>query len=250
MIPRVSISAIIITRNEEKRLKQCLEGVWWVDEVLVVDNGSTDNTLSIAKKLHAKVIVGKERNFSNIRNSGAQRARGEWLLYVDADEIVTPALRNEIQLIIQNPNSYNAYVIPRKNYYLGQLWPSKDGMVRLIRKNALIRWEGVLHEHAVVRGETSTIHNYFIHDTHRTLEEMVAKTNEWSAYEATLRFDTNHPVVSWWRILRVMCTAFYDSFIKQGGWRAGTIGWIESIYQAFSIFITYAKLWEMQQKSI
>jgi hypothetical protein len=86
------------------------------------------------------------------------------------------------------------------------------------------------------------------HDTHRSLEEMVAKTNEWSEIEAELRKSAHHPLISWWRLLRVTVTGFWNSFILQGGWRAGTVGWIESMYQGFSLFITYAKLWEMQEK--
>ncbi|MCX6791872.1 MAG: hypothetical protein NT149_02440, partial [Candidatus Gottesmanbacteria bacterium] len=72
--------------------------------------------------------------------------------------------------------------------------------------------------------------------------------NEWSRLEANLRLDAHHPPVVWWRLLRVMTTGFSSSFFAQGGWRAGTMGWIESIYQGFSMFITYAKLWEVQQK--
>jgi hypothetical protein len=77
---------------------------------------------------------------------------------------------------------------------------------------------------------------------------MVQKTNSWSDIEARLRLEANHPPVSWWRIIRVMITGFVNSYFSQQGWRAGTVGFIESIYQAYSIFITYAKLWELQQK--
>ena len=77
---------------------------------------------------------------------------------------------------------------------------------------------------------------------------MLNKTIEWSETEANLRFSNNHPKMSWWRFPRVMFSAFFNSYLKQGGYKAGTVGIIESIYQAFSIFITYAKLWEKQQK--
>ena len=86
-------------------------------------------------------------------------------------------------------------------------------------------------------------------DMDELLEEMLDKTNDWSDIEAQLRLDTHHPPVVWWRLLRVMFTGFTRSYIDQRGWRAGTVGWIESIYQAFSMFITYARLWEMQNKT-
>lgn len=75
---------------------------------------------------------------------------------------------------------------------------------------------------------------------------MVEKTNKWSDTEALLRFNSNHPKMTWWRFPRVMLTAFFNSYIRQGGWKAGAVGLIESVYQSFSMFITYAKLWELQ----
>jgi glycosyltransferase involved in cell wall biosynthesis len=241
------LSAIVLAKNEEARIEGCLKGVSWADEIIVIDSGSTDRTLAIAKKYNAKIIVHVTDNFSLLRTIGAKKATGKWLLYVDADERVTDDLRKEI-MEVTKAGARQAYVIPRLNYYLGVAWPYKDGMVRLIAKRALVGWTGILHEHAEVRGKTGTLTNYFVHNTHRTLSEMVEKTNIWSEHEAELRFHARHPGISWWRILRVMATSFWDSFIRQGGWRAGTVGWIESIYQAFSIFITYAKLWELQQK--
>jgi hypothetical protein len=77
---------------------------------------------------------------------------------------------------------------------------------------------------------------------------MLNKTIEWSKIEAQLRLNAHHPKVVWWRLIRVMLTGFWDSYIKQGGWKAGTAGFIESIYQAYSMFVTYATLWEMQKE--
>jgi glycosyltransferase involved in cell wall biosynthesis len=249
MNKKVLLSVIVIARNEESRIARCLASASWADEKIVIDNGSTDETSREAKKCGAAVFEEKNHDFSKIRELGAKRAAGEWLLYIDADETVTPGLRDEILAVIGSKTATNAFFVPRQNYYLGELWPTQDGMVRLIRKNALVKWEGALHEHAVVKGETGTLRNYFIHSTHRTLEEMVQKTNEWSVVEAKLRFEHHHPSISWWRLLRVMLTAFMHSYITEGGWKIGGVGWIESVYQAFSMFITYAKLWEMQQNN-
>lgn len=245
-----TLSIIIIARNEATRIAECLSKVAWADEKIVIDNGSSDDTAAVAKKYGAYVIEEKSHDFSKIRDIGAKKAKGEWLLYVDADELVTSELKDEITSAVAEETAINAYFIPRQNYYLGELWPAQDGMVRLIRKNALVKWDGALHEHAVVKGQTETLKNFFIHKTHRTLEEMVQKTNEWSITEAKLRFDAHHPPVSWWRLLRVMVTAFMHSFVSEGGWKAGSTGWIESIFQAFSMFVTYAKLWELQKKNI
>ena len=250
----MKLSAIVIARNEEARIVKCLSSLAWVDEIVVVDNGSIDNTREIAKQHGATVTpAGDVRDFAKLRNLGSEKAKSEWLLYVDADETVTEELRKEIQELDSPPQAGNdrimdGYEIRRKNYYLGHEWPGDEHILRLMRKDALIKWYGELHETARVKGEIGRLDNPILHDTHRTLEEMVRKTNQWSDTEAKLRFDAHHPPVFWWRLLRVMATGFWNSFIIQGGWKAGTVGWIESIYQAFSMFITYAKLWERQQR--
>lgn len=241
----MKLTAIVITKNEQARIEKCLTSLSFADEIIVVDNGSIDHTREIAKKHGATIVAAKGvHNFASLRNLGKEKAHGAWLLYVDADEIVSRELAQELKTIHQN-----GYELRRKNYYLGHPWPGEEYLLRLMRKDALIEWYGALHETARVSGEIGRLNAPLIHDTHRSLEEMVTKTNEWSATEAKLRFDAGHPPVVWWRFFRVMLTAFFDSFIKQGGWRAGTVGWIESIYQSFSIFITYAKLWELQQSN-
>lgn len=248
-----SVSAIIIAKNEDTRIEECLRSVAWANEVIVVDNGSTDKTVEIAKKLNAIIIEQSGANFSILRDSGAKAATGTWLLYLDADEIITKELQKEILNIIHEPRTTNqhltnGYYISRRNFYLGREWPVKDKMIRLIKKDALIGWLGKLHEHPNILGTVGDLQEPLIHNTHRTLSEMVEKTNQWSEIEADLRMNAKHPRISWWRFLRVMFTAFYGSFIRQKGWKAGITGWVESIYQAFSMFITYAKLWERQQK--
>ena len=244
----MKLSAIVIARNEEARIKKCLSSLAWADEIIVVDNGSTDTTREIAKDNGATVISARDiHDFSRLRTIGKEKAHGEWLLYVDADEVVTPELAKEIQKVTRPPVSY---AIHRKNNYLGQPWPFEEKILRLFHTSALKEWYGELHESPRVEGEIGELSASLLHYTHRTLEEMVAKTNEWSQAEAKFRFDAGHPPVVWWRFIRVMLTAFINSFVKQGGWKAGTVGWIESIYQAFSMFITYAKLWELQQKKL
>ncbi len=243
------LTAIIIAKNEQQRIAGCLEGVAFADERIVVDNGSTDRTVELAIKHGAKVISEKEKDFSHLRDIGLREATGKWILYIDADEEVSGELQKEIKRVIGLTQPV-VYFINRDTYYLGSHWPKMDKVERLFLRSAIRGWQGVLHETPLYVGEASTLTNPLIHRTHRTLEEMVSKTNEWSRLEAQLRLDAHHPPVVWWRLIRVMITGFNRSFFSQGGWKAGTVGWIESIYQAFSMFITYAKLWELQQKKI
>lgn len=245
------VSAIVIARNEEDRIAECLKSLLFVNERIVVDNGSSDNTISVAEKYKSIIVRSKSKDFSELRSVGWLTATFSWILYIDADERVTPALKTEIQKIMSDfkgKKSPVAYYIFRNNYYLGHGWPYKDMMLRFFYKKSLLGWKGRVHESAEVRGKTAYLKGHLLHFTHRSLSAMVTKTNEWSAIEAELRVTVGHPEVSCWRILRVMVTAFFEYFFRQGGWKAGMVGWVESVYQGFSMFITYAKLWELQQK--
>lgn len=246
----MNLSAIIIARNEQENILSCIDSLRFAGEIVVVDNNSIDNTAILAKSKGAKVYQATGLDFAYLRNIGKEKAKSSWVLYIDADERVTGELAREIIATVKSPKKYNAFKIIRQNYYLGKLWLKTEEVTRLIRKEALIGWQGSLHESPIVAGEIGTLDSVLFHYAHRSLSSMVDKTNEWSEIEAQLRFASDHPKMVWWRFFRIMSTSFYSSYIKQQGWKIGTVGVIESIYQAFSSFITYAKLWEKQNKLI
>ena len=261
-----SISAIIIAKNAEGLIVESLKSVSFCNEMIVVDAGSSDRTIEVAKKMNAKVFEHKTQDFSQLRNFGLEKAKGEWVLYVDSDERVMEELRKSIESrIMPSPRAQaegnhesgiGVYKIKRKNFYLGNNeWPYIERLERLFRRDNLKGWKGKLHESPVFEGEdlpagrqVGELDGFLLHYTHRNLSSMLEKTIEWSKIEAELRLNANHPNMSWWRFPRVMITAFWEYYIKQGGWKVGTIGLIESIYQTFSAFITYARLWEIQNK--
>lgn len=243
----MNISSIIITKNEEEQIVPCIQSLAFTHEVIVIDNTSSDETVKRAKEERGKVYTVGGLDFSYLRNIGKEKAKGEWLLYIDADERVTKELAKEIKIAVKNEKQYGAFSFPRQNYYLGKMWPRRERMVRLMKKSALVGWTGSLHESPIIAGEIGELSSPLLHFTHRNLTEMVKKTNEWSAIEAQLRYKSGHPKIAAWRLFRVMATAFWRSFVTDRGWQAGIAGLIESVYQAFSIFITYAKLWEKQQ---
>jgi glycosyltransferase involved in cell wall biosynthesis len=245
MKPKISV--IIIAKNEEARIAKCLARVAFADERIVVDNGSSDKTIQIARDHGAILFEAKEKDFASVRELGLRGATGKWVLYIDADEEVSDKLASEIRHVVRT-NEPPVYLIKRDTYYLGYHWPHKDKVERLFLRTALKGWHGKLHETPVFAGNTGMLTNPITHRTHRTLEEMLVKTNDWSQIEAKLRLDAHHPRIVWWRFLRVMFTGFTRSYLDDHGWQAGTVGFIESIYQAYSMFITYAKLWELQQK--
>lgn len=244
----MKLSAIIIAKNAENLIVDCIESVNFADEVIVIDNNSTDRTVEVAKRMKAKVINEKTDDFAKQRNKGLKEAKGEWVFYIDTDERVTPELaRNILEIIEQSTTS--AYRVTRQNFYLGNHpWPKQEHLERLFRKKDLKEWYGKLHESPRVEGAVGDVEGLLLHYTHRDLTSMLQKTIQWSQVEAQLRFDAHHPSMTWWRFFRVIATGFYDSYIKQEGYKAGAVGLIEGIYQAFSMFITYARLWELQQK--
>lgn len=245
----IKISGVVITKNAENLIADCLDSLSFCDEIVIIDNKSEDRTKEIAEKMRAKVYEYSSDNFSEMRNFGLKKASGEWLLYVDADERITPELAMNIKTSV-NDDKFSAFRIKRKNFYFGNHeWPYIEYLERLFKKEKLEGWQGKLHESPKVRGSIGTLEGYLLHYTHRNLTSMVNKTIEWSKIEAELRFNSGHPKMTWWRFPRVMSTAFWDSYVRQGGWKVGTVGLIESIYQAFSIFVTYARLWEMQIKN-
>lgn len=242
----MKLSAVIITYNEQEMLEECLKSLSFVDEIIVVDSLSTDKTLETARKYNAKIFDDEGNDFSTKRNKGLKESKCEWILYIDADERVTEELSQQITQVINN-SDYQAYRLKRKNYYLGKPWPEVEKIERLFLKKSLKKWTGKLHESPEFVGQIAELDGLLLHFSHRNLSSMVRKTNGWSEEEADLRLQSHHPPMSLWRFIRVMGTTFLDYFISKKGFMAGTVGVIESMYQSFSQFITYAKLWEKQK---
>lgn len=242
------ISGIIIAKNAQDIISDALSSLSFCDEIIVVDNNSTDETVKTAKSFGARVVKGIDGDFAKSRNIGLESAEGKWVLYIDSDERIDSVLQTSILKAVAT-DTYTHYSLKRKNFYLGKNpWPKIESFQRLFLRSKIKKWDGKLHETPIVEGKSGLLDGYLLHYTHRDLESMLDKTIAWSAIEAQLRFDTNHPRIVIWRLIRVMITGFWNSYITQGGWKAGTMGFIESMYQSYSMFVTYARLWEMQQK--
>ncbi len=243
------ISVLIISLNEEDVISDAIKSVAdFADEVVVVDGGSSDKTIEIAEKFGARVVKNKFKDFSDQRNLAATVAKGDVLFYLDSDEQATPEFIIELkQRLDLNPGLAGFYV-RRKTFYYGRDWHFEDRVQRVFRRDKLKEWYGVVHETPKVEGKLGDVFEPILHYTHRNLEQMIAKTNEWSESEAELRLRANHPKMNIWRFPRVMITAFFGSYFKGGGWRNGTAGIVEAIYQMYSMFLTYAKLWELQTR--
>lgn len=229
------ISAIVLVGGnyDKNLLKKCLDSLSWCDEIVRIDTDKMSG------------------NFSDWRNSGAKTAKNDWLLYIDSDEEVTPALAKLISSVIGS-GEFSAYAIPRRNILLGHEmhwggW-SPDFVLRLIRKDKLKGWSGELHEQPEISGEICHLKEPLIHRSHRSLTDMVEKTNKWSEIEAELLYKSHHPRMNFFRFFSAGFREFWYRAVIKLGFLDGTTGIIEIIYQTFSRLITYSKLWELQLK--
>ena len=234
----MKITAIILVGGiyDKNLLTKCLNSVSWCDEIVKVE---TD---------------GLKGSFADWRNEGARKSNGDWLLYVDTDEEITDNLQKEIEFTINNLQFTNsAYAIPRRNFIFGKemkhcgLWP--DFVLRLIKKDKLKGWTGDLHEQPKVDGKTCHLKESLIHNKHKTLAEMVEKTNDWSEIEARLMFDAKHPPMNIFRFFSAGLREFWRRMVIQTAFLDGSEGIIYALYQVFSRLISYSKLWELQMKS-
>lgn len=247
---KIKLSIVILTKNSEEVIADCIENIQgFGNEIIVIDSESTDRTVAIAKRLKATVITNPFKDFATQRNFGMRQTRENWVLFLDSDERVTEEFKKEVKHVIETYDSSlstGGYFIRRKTFFYGIDWGLVDRMQRLLYKPKFVEWKGALHETPHIHGEFGTIQPPILHFTHRNISQMVEKTNAWSDYEASSRFKSNHPIMYPWRFFRVMFTAFLKSYVLEKGFKNGTAGVVEGIYQAFSMFITYAKLWEKQ----
>jgi glycosyltransferase involved in cell wall biosynthesis len=168
-----NLSVVVITFNEEDNLPRCLKSVELLNpkEVIVVDSGSTDRTADIADEFEAKIYDRKFDNFASQKNYAAQKATGEWIFSIDADEIISKELADEINLALEN-DQFDGYLIPRRNFILGSeikysRW-SPDKHIWLWRKNRG-KWEGEVHEEVVVEGKVGELKNPKVHYQDQTI---------------------------------------------------------------------------------
>ncbi|MBP6994154.1 glycosyltransferase family 2 protein [Candidatus Woesebacteria bacterium] len=247
------VTVVISTANEEKNIKDCVQSAHLLSEhVLVFDMQSTDNTVRIAEKAGARVVVVEPSGYVEpIRTRAILESKDEWVCILDADERMTPELAAEIKSIVNNPSrpalSPTHYRIPRKNIF-GSTWLQHGGwypdkQIRLINKFAFRDWPARIHSAPSVDGEAGVLVNPITHFFHSNLTHMVAKTIKYEMIESELLFEANRPVQTL-TLFRKFFGELLRRLVKFQGFRDGMMGWIESIYQAYSKTITYIFLYE------
>lgn len=232
-------------------IANCLASVQFADEIVVVDSGSTDNSLGIAAREGAKIVEVSSGSFQDWRNRGAKESTSDWLLYIDADERVTPKLAQEIEDTIQF-TSNAAFALRRNNIHFGR-WMQfggweQDRIVRLFKRSHLRGWEGKVHEHAEIDGILGELKEPLVHLTHRNIRDGLVKSYTWTDTEAQLLFEAGAKPVQPFTLLRKFGMECFRRLIAKKGYKDGMEGWIESFQQAINRFFVYERLWELQQK--
>ena len=249
-----SIGVVIIAKNEENMLANCIETVRWAEEVFVVDHASTDHTAEIAQLSGVKIIKAKASlGLPQLRQLGADTISTDWVFYLDADERVTPKLRDEIKTAIHNSSQeIGAFRVLRHNVHYGT-WMQHGGwqndrLIRLFRKTHFQSWKGEVHEHAEFQGQTADLIEPLVHLTHRNLWDGILKSEEWTKIEARLLHEAGHPPITTLRLIKIVLFDFLDRFLKRSAWKDGVAGTIEAMVQTINRFFVYEYLWELQRK--
>lgn len=249
------LSVVVLTKNEEKNIAPCLESVKWADEIIVIDDRSTDNTMDIARRYTDNVIVHSlVNNFSEQRNLGLDRATGDWILQMDADERVTDELRAKITAILKDGSSLSAFSFKRANNFCGKfLTAGGENLHRPLRlfKKDKARFSGDrIHEKLMVAGLTGEIEAVMEHYNFPDISHYVETQDFYCGLEARALYEKLGHIPE--KKLRKELTIgpaklFFKIYIKKRGYKDGLHGLVFAMLSTWRRFLIYAKYWELNQ---
>lgn len=249
------VSVIVLTRNEEKNIVDCLESIKWCTEIIVVDDNSEDRTVEIAKKMGAEVFTHSLNfDFSAQRNFGLEKAKNDWALFVDADERVSEDLRDEISYLISfsgRRKQLNGYFIKRRDFMWGkELKYGETENIKLLRLAKKNRgdWVGKVHEKWKIKGKTSELKNSLLHYPHQTISDFLKEINFYTDIRAN-ELHKQHAHVYWTSIILYPLGKFIFNFFMKRGFLDRIPGLIVAIIMSFHSFLVKSKLWFINIKN-
>jgi glycosyltransferase involved in cell wall biosynthesis len=246
------LSVVIVAKNEEKRIADCLESVKWADEIIVLDDMSDDKTVEITRKYTERVFQRKMDIEGAHRNYAYSLAGNEWILSLDADETVSPELKDEIVKVISEGARCNVFAIPLRNY-IGDYWVRWGGWYpaykdRLFRKGHFRYEEVGVHPRPIYDGKSGRLTGDIIHYSYEDFSELIGSLNSQTSKEAEKWIATGRKMPlakALWRA----ADRFFRSFIAKKGYRDGVVGLMVALNGAFYQILSYAKYWEINVKS-
>jgi len=249
-LEKVHISVAIITKDEEENIRQCLESVSFAAQIIIVDSGSTDATLSIAGEFGCEIYSEEWRGFGPQKQFAIEKCVYPWILVLDADEWVTPKLRKEIIKAIDNPGQNVAFEMPRLSSYCGQYihhsgW-RPDYVTRLCRRDKARFGEEIVHESMIVDGNVGRLSNPIMHESYKDLEEVLSKLNRYSTDGACSLLEGGVKSSLFKAILHGLWSFVY-TYLGRAGFLDGRMGFMLAVYNAETTYYKYLKLMMLHQ---
>ena len=246
---KIPISLVIITLNEEANIERCILSAPFVDDVVVVDSGSIDRTVEIAQKCGARVIQEKWHGYGLQKAYATALANNSWVLSLDADEALSPELAAEIVQKFAHLDPEAGYLVPRKSFHLGR-WIGHGGwypdlQLRLFNKEKSSWNSAALHEKVQVRRELRLESN-LLHWVFDDLSDQVLTNDRYSTLGAQ-QWAADGKKFSLFKLLTKPPTKFIEAYFFKAGFRDGLAGFVIAVSDAYSVFLKFAKLWEIQR---
>lgn len=248
----MSLSVILITKNEEANLKDCLESVSFADEIIVVDSQSSDKTQEIARSFGAKLEITSDwPGFGPQKNRALNLATQDWVLSIDADERVTPELKQEILATMASANAADCYAIPRSSWYCGRFMKHSgwypDYVDRLFKRGTAKFSDHLVHERLLPTGLSGKLKNHFLHYSYRDFSQVLKKVDVYSSAAAQQAFKQGKKgglgealIHGFW--------AFFRTYVLRRGFLDGKHGLALAISNAATSYYKYLKLWQLHNK--
>ncbi len=245
------LTVTVITRNESANIAAALESVSWADEIVVIDAESADDTCAIARRFTPRVIVREWPGFVAQKNFAAEQACHDWILSLDADERVSPALATEITNVLAAAPAEAGYRVPRACFYLGRWLRSTDWypdyQLRLYDRR-VSEWTGLVHEGVRVNGPVGRLRADMQHLPYRDMADHLRTIDRYTTLAAKQMHEQGRAVGAAGLAARPLA-AFLRNYLARGGWRDGAVGLVVSMLNSYYVFLKFAKLWEAGRKS-
>jgi len=245
---RARLSVVVVVQNEEERIRACLEAAGWADELIVVDAESSDKTATIARELTDHVFVRPWPGFAAQKNFGVEQAHGDWILSLDADEIVSAELREEIGAILAGGGGHAGYTVPRRNVFWGRwvrhggLYP--DRQLRLFQRGRGRFVERTVHESVAVEGSVGRLAGHLEHRSYRDVADFLARADRYSTLAAADWLAAgrgSRPLVD--LALRPL-GRFLGMYVARAGFLDGWRGFLLAVLYGYYVLMRSVKVWE------
>lgn len=247
------VSVILITLNEERNIDRCLGSVAWADEVIVVDSFSTDRTIARARAWTEKIYQHEYEGSTRQMERGIGYATGEWIFFIDADEEVSPALRDEIRRVLADTPAVAGFEITRKPMAFGK-WILHGGwfpdrQFRFFRRDSYTVNHAEVHGGFSTNGATGRLEGYVYHYTYEHIHAYVARMNDYTSLEVSNRLQSRpHERARWYNLFLNPLSHFLRMFVSNRGYRDGFHGFVLAMLDATYSMVLYAKLWEYRMR--